>query len=96
MAQALTWLTIFLVIALMLWALVHESNRKSRRSVEEYEREVAESKDSLMRAGMLELDQFVGNTSEKRAAVEYIKDEKGGMTKTGGKADDNERTAVDE
>jgi Tfp pilus assembly protein PilX len=96
MAQAAPWLIIFLLIALMVWALVHESNRKSRRSVEEYEREVAQSKESLMRAGMLELDQFVGNTSEKRAAVEYIKDEKGGMTRTGGKADDDERTAVDQ
>lgn len=95
MAQAAAWLVMFLLIGLMVWGLVRESNRKSRRSAEEYEREVAQSRDTLMRAGMLELDKFVGNTSEKRAAVEYIKDEKGGMTKAGGKADDNDRTAVD-
>jgi hypothetical protein len=47
----------------------------------------------MLRAGMFELDKFVGNEREKRAAVEYIKDEEQGMTKTGGKDDDLDRTA---
>ncbi|HVG20685.1 MAG TPA: hypothetical protein VNI02_16670 [Blastocatellia bacterium] len=93
MVEALVWLVVLLMIAGMFWSLVRESNRKSNRTVEEYERELAESRSSMLRAGMLELDMFVGNEREKRAAVEYIKDEQQGLTKTGGKADDVDRTA---
>jgi hypothetical protein len=93
MVEALAWLVVLLMIAGMFWSLVRESNRKSNRTVEEYERELAESRSSMLRAGMLELDMFAGNEREKRAAVEYIKDEQQGLTKTGGKADDVDRTA---
>jgi hypothetical protein len=42
---------------------------------------------------MLELDRFVsGDLSGRRAAVEYLKDEKQGQTKTGGKGDNADRT----
>jgi hypothetical protein len=49
-----------------------------------------------MRAGMLELDKLAGNERNKRAAVEYLKDEKEGMTRTGSKGDDANRTEGDE
>lgn len=92
MQQGLTWLIALAVIALMFWAIMRENSRLKRRTSEEYERDLARTQSSLMRAGMLELDKFVGNESGKRAAVEYIKDEKGGRTRTGGKADDADRT----
>ena len=76
----------------MFWALARESGQKKRRTVQEYERDLANHRDSLMRAGMLELDKFVGNVNEKRAAVEFLKDEQQGMTKTGSKGDDKDRT----
>ena len=96
MGQALAWLIAIAVIVLALWAITRENDRRRRRSSEEYEREVAEAKSSMLRAGMLELDKFVGNTSSKRAAVEYLKDEEQGQTKTGGKGDDKDRTEGEE
>ena len=41
---------------------------------------------------MLELDKFVGEAKGKQAAVEYLKDQEQGQTKTGSKGDDAERT----
>jgi flagellar biosynthesis/type III secretory pathway M-ring protein FliF/YscJ len=93
MGDALIWVVVLLIIAVVFWSLVRESNRKMNRTVEEYERELADTRSSMMRAGMLELDKFVGNEREKRAAVEYISDENQGMTKTGGKDDGVDRTA---
>lgn len=93
MKESLVWLVVLLMIAGMFWSLVRENNRKSNRTVEEYERELAESRNSMLRAGMLELDKFIVNERDKRAAVEYLKDEQEGLTKTGGKADDVDRTA---
>ena len=92
MEQAVTWLIALLVVALMFWAIMRENSRIKRRSVEEYERDLARAHKSLLRAGMLELDKFAGNEREKRAAVEYLRDEKGGMTRTGSKGDDADRT----
>lgn len=91
MAEAVTWIVVLLLIGLVFWSLTREVSRQRNRTVEEYERDVANAKESLMRAGMLELDKFVGETSGKRAAVEFIKDEEQGMTKTGGKSDDKEK-----
>ncbi|HEX8186195.1 MAG TPA: hypothetical protein VF747_15635 [Blastocatellia bacterium] len=93
MGEAVIWLVVLLFIAGAFWSLVRESNRQRNRTVEEYERDLADSRQSMLRAGMLELDKFVGNEREKRAAVEYIKDEEHGMTKSGGKDDDAGRTA---
>ena len=93
MGETIVWLVLLLLIALMFWSLIRESNRQRNRTVEEYERDLANSRQSMLRAGMLELDKFVGNEREKRTAVEYIKDEEQGMTKTGGKDDDVDRTA---
>lgn len=95
MEKAITYLVVFALIGLMFWAIIRENDQKRKRSVEQYERDVAEAKESLMRAGMLELDKVVGNRSGKTAAVEYLKDEEQGMTKTGSKDDDADRTQVE-
>ena len=91
MQQALPWLIVLGLIAVMFWALARESGQKKRRTAAEYERDLVNHRNSLMRAGMLELDKFAGNVNEKRAAVEFLKDEEQGMTKTGSKGDDKDR-----
>ena len=96
MQEALTWLIVLLIIAVMFWLLVRENDRQKRRTAEEYERDLANAKDSMLRAGLLELDKFYGEARQKRAAVEYVKDEEQGMTKAGGKDDDADRTASGE
>ena len=96
MGQALAWLIAIGVIILALWTITRENERRRSRSSQEYERDVAEARSSMLRAGMLELDKFVGNTSTKRAAVEYLKDEEQGQTETGGKDDDKDRTRGEE
>ena len=93
MEQLLYWLVPLGLIGLMMWALIHENNARRRRTVQEFERDVANAKQSMMRAGMLELDKFAGDQRSKQAAVEYLKDEEQGMTKTGGKDDDVDRTS---
>jgi hypothetical protein len=93
MANAIVWLVVLAGIALMFWALARDRQRLKNRTVAEYERDLAEARNSMLRAGMLELDKFLVSEKEKRAAVEMIKDEEQGMTKTGGKNDDPGRTA---
>ena len=92
MEQTLIWIIPILLIGLMLWAIIHENSRKARRTIQEYEKEMAESKDSLMRAGMLELDKFMGDSRSKQAAIEYRLDEEQGRTRTGSRGDDAGRT----
>lgn len=92
MQNALMWLAVLLVIAGMFWLLIRENMQKRNRTVEEYERDAAEAKDSLLRAGLVELDKFYGATKQKQAAVEYLKDENQGLHKTGGRDDDADRT----
>jgi len=97
MAQVLTWLAVFLAIALVFWALVHENDRRRSRSVQQWEREFAAGDGKMtqfMRAGALGLESIL--IDEKRQAIEYKQDEEQGMTKTGGKDDDADRTAVKE
>ena len=94
MEQLLYWLIPLGLFGLMMWALIRENSARRRRTVEEFERDVANTKQSLMRAGMLELDKFVGESRGKQAAVEFLKDEEQGMTKTGSKGDDADRTSA--
>ncbi|HKP86036.1 MAG TPA: hypothetical protein VJZ26_08070, partial [Blastocatellia bacterium] len=61
MGDALIWLVVLLMIAGVFWSLVRESNRQRNRTVEEYERDLANARNSMLRAGMIELDKFVGN-----------------------------------
>jgi|KBSSwiStaDraftv2_1062776.scaffolds.fasta_scaffold559398_2 hypothetical protein len=96
MGEAIAWLVVLALIGLALWSISRENERKRSRSSQEYEREVADARSSMLRAGMLELDKFAGNTNVKRAAVEYLKDEEQGQTKSGGKDDDKDRTEGEE
>src|SRR5262245_46846084 len=93
MGQAIGWLVAFGFVGLMIWALVRDDKSRRTRSSEQDERDVADARHSLLRAGMLELDKFVGDTKGKRAAVEHLKDEEEGMHKTGSKGDDQNRTS---
>jgi Tfp pilus assembly protein PilX len=96
MLQALPWLIVLALIALMIWSLTRENGRQKRRTAQEYEQDLVNHRDSMLRAGMLQLDQFAGNVNEKRAAVEFLKDEEQGVTKTGSKGDDKDRTSEQE
>src|SRR5262245_22510118 len=95
MGQAIGWLVALSLFALMIWALVKENTRQRNRTAAEYERDIVNARESMMRAGMLELDKFVGEANGKRAAVEFLKDEEEGQTKTGSKGDDAERTRTE-
>ena len=95
MTQGLIWLAVILAIALSLWALVHENDRRRKRTVNEWEREHAAGRGKLsqfVQAGALGLEGIL--IDEKRSAIEYKQDEQQGQTKTGTKGDDEERTAV--
>lgn len=95
MAQVFTWLVALLVIALFLWVLVRENDRRKQRTVEEWERDYAAGQGKMtqfIQAGGLGLEGIL--ISEKREAIQYQKDEEQGMTKTGNKGDDADRTAV--
>ncbi|HLG14567.1 MAG TPA: hypothetical protein VJH03_08710 [Blastocatellia bacterium] len=95
MTQALMWLIAFLVIGLVFWVLVRENDRARRRTVEEWERDFAAGQGKtaqFIKAGALGLESIL--IDEKRQAIEYKADEQQGMTKTGSKGDDRDRTAV--
>ncbi|HKA21435.1 MAG TPA: hypothetical protein VKN18_24370 [Blastocatellia bacterium] len=95
MAQALIWLVVLVAIALVFWSLVRDNDRRRERTTEEWERENAAGQGKMtqfIQAGALGLEGFL--ISEKRQAVQYQKDEEQGMTKTGSKGDDADRTAV--
>jgi hypothetical protein len=69
MAQALTWLGVFLAIALIAWVLVKENDRRRERTVEDWERENAAGQGKMtqfIQAGALGLEGVL--ISEKREA----------------------------
>ena len=93
--QAIIWLAVISAIVLSFWALVRENDRKSKRTVNEWEREFAAGQGKLsqfVQAGALGLEGIL--IDEKRSAVEYKQDEQQGQTKTGTKGDDENRTNV--
>jgi hypothetical protein len=95
--KLLYWLVPFAFFALVLWSLVRESGRRKRRTVAEWERDFAAGQgktSQFIRAGALGLESFL--VAEKRQAIEAIQDEQQGMTRTGGKDDDVDRTAPKE
>jgi hypothetical protein len=92
MEQAIGWLIALGFVGLMIWALSRENTRQRNRSSEEYERDIYAARESMLRAGLLQLDKFVGETKGKQAAVEFLKDEEQGQTRTGSNSDDAERT----
>ena len=96
MTNALTWLVVFIAIALAIWALVHENDRRRRQTAAEWERDFPAGRGKLTQfigAGMLGLEAIL--IDEKRQAIAYQKDEQQGMTKTGAKGDDRDRTTVE-
>lgn len=97
MTQAIMWLVVLLAIALILWMLVRENDRRKQRTVEEWERDYAAGQGKttqFIQAGALGLEGIL--ISERREAKQYQKDEEQGMTKTGAKGDDADRTTVRE
>ena len=95
MTQIVIWLAVLIGIALSLWALVRENDRRRKRTVSEWEHEFAAGRGKLsqfIQAGALGLEGIL--IDEKRSAMEYKQDEQQGQTKTGTKGDDDERTAV--
>jgi hypothetical protein len=92
MYEAIAWLAVLVIFGFMIWALLKEDNKRRKRTAQEFENDLVETRKSLLRAGMLELDKFVGDTKNKRVAVEFLKDQEEGRHKTGSKGDDNERT----
>jgi hypothetical protein len=95
--QALYWLVPLVLIGLVFWLMVRENDRRGRRSVEEWERDFAAGRgktSQFIRAGALGLESIL--VDEKRQAIEFVKDEQQGMTRTGGRDDDAERTATKE
>ena len=97
MSELLTWFGVLAAIVVVIWVLVRENDRRQERTVEQWEREHAAGQGMLtqfIRAGAMGLDGIL--ISEKREAVQYQKDEEQGMTKTGSKGDDADRTASEE
>src|SRR5215212_9523445 len=92
MEQAIGWVIALAVVGLAIWVLTRENTRQRNRSSEEYERDIYAARESMLRAGLLQLDKFVGETKGKQAAVEFLKDEEVGQTRTGSKGDDAKRT----
>jgi hypothetical protein len=92
MYEALAWVVILGLFGLMIWALIRENSKRRNRTAQEFENDLVETRQSLLRAGMLELDKFVGDSKGKRAAVEFLKDQDEGRHKTGSKGDDESRT----
>jgi len=95
--QVLYWLVPLALIGLVFWALIRENDRRKQRTVEEWERDHAAGQgktSQFIRAGALGLESIL--VDEKRQAVEFMQDEQQGMTKTGGKDDDTDRTATKE
>jgi hypothetical protein len=95
MTQALTWIAVLFSIALMIWLLVSENDRRKRQTAAEWEREYAAGRGlttQFIQAGALGLEGIF--VAEKQAAIAFKKDEEQGMTKTGTKGDDRDRTEV--
>jgi hypothetical protein len=96
LAELVIWLAVILAIALIFWSLVLENDRRKRRTVQQWERDFAAGQGKMtqfIRAGALGLEGIL--IDEKRQAIAHQKDEEQGMTKTGSKGDDADRTAVE-
>jgi hypothetical protein len=96
MTEALIWLAVFVGIGLAFWALVRENDRRRWQTAAEWERDFPAGRGKLtqfMQAGALGLEAIL--IDEKRQAIEYKQDEEQGMTKTGTKGDDRDRTTVE-
>jgi hypothetical protein len=88
--ETIAWLVVLAVIAGVFWLLARDRGRARRRTAEEFERELAENRGALLRAGALGLEKVLSDS--RRKAIEYRLDQKSGTTKTGSKGDDAHRT----
>jgi len=96
MTDVIAWLTVFVAIALAFWSLVKENDRRRRQTPAEWERDFPAGRGQLtqfIQAGAMGLEAIL--IDEKREAIAYQKDEQQGMTKTGTKGDDRDRTTVE-
>lgn len=85
------WLAVFALLGAAFWAIAKESSARTRRTVEQFERDVEQSRGSLLQAAAGGLQKVLSD--EKRAAIEYKQDERSGTTRTGSRGDDEDRTA---
>ena len=95
--KIIIWSVPMALFALVFWSLIRENGRRKRRTVREWERDFAAGQGKttqFIRAGALGLEGIL--VAEKRQAIEFLQDEQQGMTRTGGKDDDVDRTAEKE
>jgi hypothetical protein len=72
------WLVGLALIVGMILLLSHEQKRRASRTEEEYQRDVEEAGKSLTSVALLELQKNL--RPDARPGIEYVMDEKKGMT----------------
>lgn len=87
----LAWLVPIAIIVGTILAFSAEKDRKRRRSEAEYQRDLENARGSLLGAGMSPFQKIL-TKNENVAAIESLKDEEQGVTRTVGKSDDKDRT----
>jgi len=87
----LAWLVPIAIIVGTILAFSAEKDRKRRRSEAEYQRDLENARGSLLGAGMSPFQKIL-TKNENVAAIESLKDEEQGVTRTGSKSDDKDRT----
>lgn len=84
--QAIAWIALLALAVVIVWGMARENERKRNRTDAEYERDLARSRGSSLSAGAMGLEKIF--VAGQKAAIEYQEDERGGMTRTGGKSDE--------
>jgi hypothetical protein len=87
----LAWLVPIAIIVGTILAFSAEKDRKRKRSDAEYQRDLENARGSLLGAGMSPFQKIL-TKNENVAAIESLKDEEQGVTRTGSKSDDKDRT----
>jgi hypothetical protein len=85
------WLIPIAIIVGTILAFSAEKDRKRRRTEAEYQKDLESARGSLIGAGVAGFQKILAS-NEKIAAIESLKDEEQGVTKTGDKGDDKDRT----
>lgn len=88
--EIVLWLAVFGLLGAGVWAMIREVGSRSKRTVEEFERDVEQNRGSLIQAAAVGLQKVLSD--ERRAAIEYKQDEERGTTRTGSKGDERDRT----
>src|SRR5690348_6254336 len=91
LATILAWLVPIAIIVGTILAFSAEKDRKRKRTEAEYQKDLENARGSLIGAGMGGLQKILAS-NEKIAAIESLKDEEQGVTRTGTKGDDKDRT----